>query len=150
MAAEFFLETMPADRLAGRSAIFWIDNLAAKYGLQKAYSRCDDSGRIINCFKVKQAALRLRSWFEYVPSEQNIADLPSRGMWDRFMEILDAVSGGTWTMFTYAPVLPDFSTWDAPLSSLPKRRKRHGSRGAKRRRGAASSTLASVAAGASS
>ena len=74
LAAEFVLETMPADRLVGRSAIFWIDNLSAKYGLQKAYSKVEDSGRIINAFKVKQAALRLRCWFEYIPSEQNIAD----------------------------------------------------------------------------
>ena len=33
LAAEFFLETMPADRVQDRSAIFWIDNLSAKYGL---------------------------------------------------------------------------------------------------------------------
>lgn len=61
LAAEFFLETMPADRLRGRSAMFWIDNLSAKYGLQKAYSRVEDSGRIIDAFKVKQAVLNLRA-----------------------------------------------------------------------------------------
>ena len=139
LAAEFFLETMPADRLAGRSAIFWIDNLAAKYGLQKAYSKVEDSGRVINAFKVKQAALRLRCWFEYVPSEQNIADLPSRGAYSRMLEVIDAVSSGEWTLFSYAAVLPNFSTWDAPLASLPSRkRSRHGSRGAKRRRGSSS------------
>jgi len=128
LAAEFFLETMPADRLVGRSAMFWIDNLSAKYGLQKSYSKVEDSGRIINAFKVKQAALRLRAWFEYIPSEQNIADLPSRGAFSRMMEVIDTVSGSEWTLFSYSAVLPNFSTWDAPLSALPKRhRKHHGS-----------------------
>jgi len=30
LAAEFVLGTMPADRLHGRSAMFWIDNVSAK------------------------------------------------------------------------------------------------------------------------
>ena len=60
LLAEFFLDAMPADRLINRSAISWIDDLAAEYSLQKAYSKVEDSGRIINAFKVKQAALRLR------------------------------------------------------------------------------------------
>ena len=150
LAAEFFLETMPSYRLLDRSAIFWIDNLSAKYGLQKAYSKVEDSGRIINAFKVKQASLRLRSWFEYVPSAQNIADLPSRGRWDKLMEVIDEISGHEWIMFSYRAVLPDFSSWTAPLAALPRRkRQRHGSRGAKRRRGP-SSADASVSAGASS
>jgi hypothetical protein len=150
LGAEFFLETMPADRLAGRSAIFWIDNLSAKYGLQKGYSKVDDSGRIINAFKVKQAALRLRCWFEYIPSEQNIADLPSRGAFARMMEVIDAVTGFEWILFSYTAILPSFSTWDAPLASLPSRKRaRHGSRGAKRRRGPVSA-LASAGADASS
>ena len=80
-------------------------------------------------------------------SAQYIADLPSRGLWDRFLEIVDSVSGEEWTIISHEPVLPDFSTWEAPLSVLPKRtRKRHGSRGAKRRRGPVS---ASASAGAS-
>jgi hypothetical protein len=119
--------------------LHWIDNLAAKYGLQKAYSKVEDSGRVINAFKVKQAALRLRCWFEYVPSEQNIADLPSRGAYSRMLEVIEAVSSGEWTLSKYDAVLPDFSTWDAPLASLPSRkRSRHGSRGAKRHRGSSS------------
>ena len=87
-----FYDDMPADRLVGRSAIFWIDNLSAKYGLQKAYSKVEDSGRIINAFKVRQTTLRLRCWFEHIPSEQNIADLPSRGDYTRMMEVIDEVS----------------------------------------------------------
>ena len=143
LAAAFVLETLPADRLQGRSAIFWIDNLSAKYGLQKGYSRVEDSGRIINSFKIKQASLQLRSWFEYVPSEQNVADLPSRGAFDRMFEVIDAVMGAEWICFTYSAVLPKFSTWLAPLASIPKRaRTRSGSRGGKRRRAGLSGVAA--------
>ena len=135
LAAACVLETLPAHVLRGRSAIFWIDNLAAKFGLQKGYSRVEDSGRIINAFKVKQASLRLRAWFEYVPSEQNVADLPSRGAFQRMMEVVEAVSGAEWTLFEYTVVLPRFESWLAPIDSLSSRaRSRSGSRGRKRPR----------------
>ena len=143
LAAAFVLETLPADMLRGRSAVFWIDNLSAKYGLQKGYSRVEDSGRIINAFKIKQASLQLRAWFEYVPSEQNVADLPSRGAFERMFEVIDAVMGGEWECFQYLAVLPRFSTWLAPLASIPKRAsKRSGSRGSKRRRAGPSGVAA--------
>ena len=62
------------------------------------------------------------------------------------MEVIDAVSDFEWTLFTWAAILPDFSTWDAPLAALPARkRKRHGSRGAKRRRGPSSAIAAAGA-----
>ena len=116
----------------------WIDNLAAKYGLQKGYSKVADSGRIINAFRLKQAALSMRIWFEWVPSEQNIADLPSRGKESELFQIFDAVSeevsGGEWECYEWEMVLPNFSTWIAPLAEYrrQKRRGRSGSRGAKR------------------
>ena len=52
LAAASVLETLPTEVTAGRSAIMWIDNLAAKYGLQKSYSKVSDSGRIINAFAI--------------------------------------------------------------------------------------------------
>ena len=134
LAAAAVLETLPESLLRDRSAIMWVDNLGAKYGLQKGYSKVPDSGRIINAFKLKQAALRMRVWFEYVPSEQNIADLPSRGWWDAMYDAISAVSGDEWTCMSYMMKVPDFSSWLAPLSGFVRNavRKRHGSRGAKR------------------
>ena len=146
LAAACVLETLPADVLRGRAAIFWIDNLAAKFGLQKGYSRVEDSGRIVNAFKVKQASLCLRTWFEYVPSEQNVADLPSRGAFQRMLDVIEAVSGAEWTVFEYAMVLPKFESWLAPLGSLSSRtRNRSGSRGRKRPRNSSSAHAASEA-----
>ena len=141
LAATAVLHTLPERMLKGRRAIMWIDNLAAKYGLQKGYSKVADSGRIINAFRLKQAALGMRIWFEWVPSEQNIADLPSRGKASELYRIFDAVSdvvsGGEWVCYEWDMVLPDFSTWIAPLAEFrsKKRKVRSGSRGAKRAKG---------------
>ena len=122
--------------MRGRAAIFWVDNLAAKYGLQKGYSKVDDSGRIINAFKIRQARLKLRTWFEYVPSAQNVADLPSRGAFDKMFDAIDAVSGQEWVVYSYDLCYGDFSTWSAPLlaDGCGGKRRRSGSRGAKRKR----------------
>ena len=138
LAAAAVLYTLPERMLKGRRAVMWIDNLAAKYGLQKGYSKVADSGRIINAFRLKQAALSMCIWFEWVPSEQNIADLPSRGKESELFQIFDAVSetvsSGEWECYEWEMVLPDFSTWIAPLAEYgrQKRRDRSGSRGEKR------------------
>ena len=147
LAAACVLESLPPSLLSGREAMWWIDNLAAKYGLQKGYSKVDDSGRIINAFKVKQAELGLAIWFEYVPSAQNLADLPSRGRFGEMREVVSRLaelvgaSGWTWADPSadgqgYRVCFPEFSTWEAPLESAagPKRRRKSGSRGAKRPR----------------
>ena len=84
----------------------------------KAYSKVPDSGRVINAFKVMQAKLRMRVWFEYIPSEQNIADLPSRGWWDKMYEVLSELCCDEWTCIEYTVKLPDFSSWLAPLGQL--------------------------------
>ena len=122
LAATAVLSSLPADRLSGRRALFWIDNLAAKFGLQKAYSKVDDSGRIINAFKVLQAQLQLRIHFEYVPSHQNIADLPSRGRYDEMCKVIEAATGRfpvatgpERNLFNYDFVLPKFESWGSPL-----------------------------------
>ena len=142
------LETLPSDVLFGRSAIFWIDNISAKYGLQKAYSRMDDSGRIINAFKVKQAAFSLAYLVRVCPLVRSILPTFLRAVcgivfWRSSMRSL-ARNG---PLFLMSRCFLIFLLGEAPLSVLPKRtRKRHGSRGAKRRRGPAS---ASASAGAS-
>ena len=140
LAATAVLSSMPTDRLFGRNSLFWIDNLAAKYSLQKGYSKVDDSGRIINAFKVMQAKLRMSFHFEYVPSLQNLADLPSRNGFAKMCEVIQAATGVQMVLdgpgknlFQYDFVLPKFSTWAEPLADLPrKRQSRSGSRGSKR------------------
>ena len=133
LAAASVLETLPARLTRGRSAIMWIDNLSAKYGLQKGYSKVPDSGRIINAFRLKQASLGMTIWFEYVPSKQNIADLPSRGQLSELLRVFDDVSSnGEWKSVEYPECkIPDFSSWTSPMRPQRKRA-RTGGRGMKR------------------
>ena len=142
LAATAVLSSMPATRLSGRRMLFWIDNLAAKYGLQKGYSKVNDSGRIINAFRVLQAELKLSIHFEYVPTHQNLADLPSRDGFDEMCQvILEATgvpvvrSGPEKNLFQYEFVVPEFETWEAPLADTGRKRgRRRGSRGSKRQK----------------
>ena len=111
----------------------WIDNLSAKYSLQKGYSKVSDTGKVVNSFKVMQAKRKLRVWFEYVPSEQSIADLPSRRKWRELYDVIDAVSDGSWICFRYDVVIPPYDSWLSPLRGYGSaKRRRHGSRGAGR------------------
>ena len=139
LAAAAVLSSLPTDRTAGKRMMFWIDNLAAKYGLQKGYSKVEDSGRIINAFKVMQADLGLRIHFEYVPSAQNVADLPSRGAFARMREVIETAFGRPLVIgqnyFEHDFVLPSFETWNSPLAKSTRKRKvRSGSRGAAKRK----------------
>ena len=137
LAADAVLYSLPTDRLVGREAIMWIDNLSAKYGLQKAYSKVEDSGRIVNSFKVMQANLRMKVHFEYVPSAQNLADLPSRGDFEKMKRVIEEATGifpRLAQVQWHDCVVPDFSSWEAPLAGVSKkRRRRSGSRGAARK-----------------
>ena len=101
--------------------------MGAKYSLQKGSARQDDSARIVDAFAKKVAQLRFRPWFEYVPSAQNIADLPSRGKWARFAEVTAGRKARRVPM-----VVPDFSGWSSVSGGALRssaRKRRRGSRG---------------------
>ena len=59
LAFAAFLESVrcseEAFRVKDRCAYAFIDNLSAKYGLQKGYSGKEDSSRIIHAFKLLQS-----------------------------------------------------------------------------------------------
>ena len=71
-----------ADELRGRDVIHWIDNTGALAALIKGYAREVDSARIVHAFHALGMGLRVRVWLEYVASKANIADFPSRGVFD--------------------------------------------------------------------
>ena len=64
--------------LAGREVIHWIDNTSALSALTKGYSGVPDSARLVHLFHAWNAGARARTWFEYVPTDANPADKPSR------------------------------------------------------------------------
>ena len=111
-------ESVAPEVFWGRQAYVFIDNTSTKFGLQKGYSRRPDTGRIINACKFRQAQLLFRPWFEYVPSRQNLADLPSRDRMGEYLATIFEATGATGSQWTDV-VFPDFSSWMAPLETVP-------------------------------
>ena len=66
--------------LAGRDVIHWVDNTSALAAMTKGYSSRPDSARLVHALPAWCAVTRTSIWFEYVPSEANAADKPSRDM----------------------------------------------------------------------
>ena len=44
----------------------------------KGYSRTPDSARLVNTLTLACATCGVSPWFEYVPSDSNSSDIPSR------------------------------------------------------------------------
>ena len=71
--------SLPPDWFANYHVELWIDNSSAMATLVKDYSGLPDCSRIVNTFHFAIAKLGLASlWIDYVPSESNPADVPSR------------------------------------------------------------------------
>ena len=65
---------------SGRRAIFWIDNDVARLSLIKTVSSSPELLVMAQCFHSYGELDNVACWFERVPSESNVADLPSRGV----------------------------------------------------------------------
>ena len=63
-----------------RRAIFWIDNDASRLALIKTVSTSPELLVMAQCFHSYSEVDNVVCWFERVPSESNVADLPSRGV----------------------------------------------------------------------
>ena len=134
LAAAAVLHTLPVEWLKGRDGYMWIDNMGAKYSLQKGSARKEDSARIVDSFSKRAASLGFRPWIEYVPSAQNLADLPSRDKWVEYYEAIGADSNGRWPSGEKASewldmIVPDVSEWSTISGSssstrLCKKRRR--------------------------
>ena len=71
--------SLPAEWFQGRPVELWIDNSSAVAALVKGYSGKPDCARLVNMFHFAIARLGLASlWIDYVASESNPADVPSR------------------------------------------------------------------------
>ena len=69
-----------SERLRGRRVLHWIDNSSAVAAACKAkgYSGAPDSARIVHAMHATLAGLGVRAWFEYVRTDANVSDKPSR------------------------------------------------------------------------
>ena len=134
LAAAAVVHTLPPEWLAGRDGFMWIDNMGAKYSLQKGSARKEDSARIVDSFSKRVASLGFRPWIEYVPSAQNVADLPSRDKWSEYYSVIGADEHGFLPSGERASEwiemnVPDVSGWSAISSPSsggrsPRKRRR--------------------------
>jgi hypothetical protein len=124
LAGAAFYYTYDPLRLRGRQIYHWVDNLAAVAGLSKGYSGKADTARIVNSFNVRQAFLRFRVWWEWVPSSQNIADLPSRWALESIVPgaVVEILPGIFSSPIPF--VIPPFQTWLSPLEGVAGTSKR--------------------------
>ena len=67
------------DVFRGRDAIHFVDNTGALSALTRGTSSDIDTARLAFALSTIRFSLRVNTWFMYVPSKANIADLPSRG-----------------------------------------------------------------------
>ena len=103
-------------RLAGKRCLHWIDNSSAVAALVKGYSGQPDSARIVHAVHATLAGLEARAWFEYVRTDANVADEPSRvDLSGRTYALGAAMASGLGERLSSRPipaVLPDASRWD--------------------------------------
>ena len=79
LAAIVAFASLPVEALKGYPVELWIDNAGAVCSLIKGYSGKPDCARLINMFHFTIAISGITSiWIDYVPTESNPADIPSR------------------------------------------------------------------------
>ena len=87
-----------------RDVIHLADNKAADCGVIKGRSPSPDSERMIANLRMMIARLRIRLWIEFVKSEANFADDPSRDYFDDLEKI---------GSIPYPYVIPPYLSWPA-------------------------------------
>ena len=85
-----------------RDVLHLADNTAANCGIVNGGSRQPDMARIVSAMRIRLARLRIRLYVDFVKSEANLADDPSREKFDD-LHALGAVE------VTYS--LPPYKEW---------------------------------------
>ena len=84
MAAAVAARVTFPDVLAGRKVLHFVDNTSALSKAVHGYANEPDMANLTNSLHMCDAMLGVDSWWEWVPSKANVADLPSRdpSTWD--------------------------------------------------------------------
>ena len=107
---------------SGRRVLHWIDNSSAVAALAKGYSSAVDSALIVHAIHATLAGLGADVWFEYVRTDANVADKPSREdmSYERYAIGAD-ITAGVAAFVTSSPVaevpLPAPDEWDASAAA---------------------------------
>ena len=103
---------------AGTTSIDFIDNTGAVVGLIKGYATQVDSAHIVNADHAMGMALGTHSFREYVRTDANIADLPSRGKWEELVQVLVEALGIAPERIEYVVArMPPLQEWMRPASA---------------------------------
>ena len=94
--------------LAGRRICIWSDNVGSERGVHKGVAKAWDHAQIIHCIWTHAVHLRAHLHVERVPTEENIADLPSRCEY-KLLEDMNAV----WCAPRLADKYCDRESWRA-------------------------------------
>jgi hypothetical protein len=87
------------DLLRGRYVLHFADNTAANCGAVNGYSASPSMARIVSALHMRWARMGTQAWIEFVKSEANLADDPSRGEFGWAKEL-----GAEKIEFTFPPV----------------------------------------------
>ena len=102
--------------IAGRKVNHFIDNTVAQSALVHGYARKPDLAKPVNIFYLQMMSLRASVYFDWVPSKDNVADLPSRFS---FAEAAYEISA--YGRLEKGPIpdelrVPSVAEWGSPLS----------------------------------
>ena len=90
------------DFCKGRKVHVWSDNAGSEWAVRRGSAKAWDHNEVVHAIWVKAAALRCHMRVDRVPTELNIADLPSRFSYDLLREI----------HATYVPPVLDEFFWN--------------------------------------
>ena len=110
----------------GRKVNHFIDNTVAQSALVHGYAKKPDLAKSVNVFYLQMMSLRASVYFDWVPSKDNIADLPSRYAYDETKYELShhTLRGGLPDVLR----VPSVAEWGGPLRAWTEQRRFEGLR----------------------
>ena len=76
-----------ADLLENRRIVLYSDNKGAEHTTAKGSAKAADHNRMVHEIWTLALVKKIKLWIERVPTEDNIADLPSRFKWQLMYDI---------------------------------------------------------------
>ena len=73
---------MSSELLRNRNVVAWNDNTGVESSTRKGASKQFDHTCLVHCMWLKAAQMHMHLYVERVPTDDNIADLPSREAYD--------------------------------------------------------------------
>ena len=144
LAAVSVYYSIDPSELRDRKVIHWIDNTGALAAMVKGYARQTDGARIVHAFSALVVRLGFSTWFEYVRTKANLADLPSREGLQGYEQFEDTEFAQALGSTRVEMRLPPMQAWANPFGewidsaradgAVRAPRPKHGKRGGAKRK----------------